>query len=441
MGRRAAAPIGGAGSGPGAGAAIAAVLLTCVASLACGVGVTDHSSSRSLLPVSTAALAAQTAPAVRLVLIDEVAPLSVPSPLDNLPAQQNLAAEINAAAANGRIPGDVQSKVATYIKSEADSPDTYFTPGPPARQVQGKVEASCTGWLVTPDGYLVTAAHCTVQDAHQLAALFAQQALPQIDKQDAQNWLNQLASFGNVPITDDDVQQLVRIASTFNQEHLTTGSVQQTVHVLMPAAGGGAPQQVTAFEVGAGTPYPGQDYSLLKIDGFTNLPSLALGDESGVQIGDTVYIEGFPGTVMTSPFTGASQLDPTFTSGPINAYRTSTDNVPYLQTQAPAYHGNSGGPVLDASGRVIGTLIAGAVDNSGQVNVEGYEFVLPVRIVRSGLREHNVTPRMAPTTVLYDQAVDDYYRHYYRQALTRFGRVQLLAPDYPGLATFITGAH
>ena len=76
--------------------------------------------------------------------------------------------------------------------------------------------------------------------------------------------------------------------------------------------------------------------------------------------------------------------------------------MPYLQTQAPAYHGNSGGPVLDASGRVIGTLIAGAVDSSGQVNIEGYEFVLPVRVVRSGLREHNVTPRMAPTTVLYN---------------------------------------
>ena len=43
--------------------------------------------------------------------------------------------------------------------------------------------------------------------------------------------------------------------------------------------------------------------------------------------------------------------------------------------------------------------------------------------------------------MLYNQAVDGYYRHYYRQALTRFGRVQQLAPDYPGLAAYITGAQ
>lgn len=419
-----------------------AAVLACLVPLACSTpGIADRAPGGPPHPVSTAALAAQTAPAVRLVIIDEAAPLSVPSPLDNIPAQQGLAQAINAGAASGRIPGDLQSKVAAYLKAEADSPDAYFTPGPPLRQVQGKVEATCTGWLVTPDGYLVTAAHCTVQDGQQLTTLLAQQALPPIDKQDAQSWLNQLGSFGNVPVTDDDVQQLVRIASTFNQEHLTIGQVQQTVRVVMPAAGGGTPQPVTAFVVGAGTPYPGQDYSLLKVDGFSDLPSLALGDDSGLQIGDTVYIDGFPGTVMTSPFTNASQLDPTFTSGPINAYRTSTDNVPYLQTQAPAYHGNSGGPVLDSAGRVIGTLIAGAVDNSGQVNVEGYEFVLPVRIVRNGLREHNVTPRIGATTRIYNQAVDDYYRHFYRRALDGFDRVHQLAPDYPGVATFIGDAH
>lgn len=57
----------------------------------------------------------------------------------------------------------------------------------------------------------------------------------------------------------------------------------------------------------------------------------------------------------SSIFTKQSRLAPTFTDGLLSAFRTTNKNVPYLQTQAPAYHGNSGGPVLDANGNVVGT--------------------------------------------------------------------------------------
>jgi serine protease Do len=145
--------------------------------------------------------------------------------------------------------------------------------------------------------------------------------------------------------------------------------------------------------------YPGRDYALFKVSGYNNLPSLRLGHAADLQVGDNLYVDGFPGTVTgNNAFTTQSQAAPTFTSGLLSASRTSVDHVPYLQTQAPAFHGNSGGPVLDTQGNVIGTLIAGSTDQTGAL-VSGYMFVLPVGIIRSVLADHGIQPATGRVTI------------------------------------------
>src|SRR3954452_19377887 len=89
------------------------------------------------------------------------------------------------------------------------------------------------------------------------------------------------------------------------------------------------------------------DLALLKVS-TTNLKPLALGDSSGVQVGDPAYAIG-------NPF----GLDRTLTTGVISALQReisspngfSIDDV--LQTDAAINPGNSGGPLFNAAGQVI----------------------------------------------------------------------------------------
>jgi putative serine protease PepD len=105
------------------------------------------------------------------------------------------------------------------------------------------------------------------------------------------------------------------------------------------------------------------------------LHPLTLGDSSGVQIGDPVIAIG-------SPF----GLAGTVTSGIISALdRTmeAPNNFSIggaIQTDAPINHGNSGGPLIDDFGRVIGVNAQIQSDSGGS---DGVGFAIPSNTVKT----------------------------------------------------------
>jgi S1-C subfamily serine protease len=140
---------------------------------------------------------------------------------------------------------------------------------------------------------------------------------------------------------------------------------------------------------------PGHDLTLLRVNmaGLSVRP-LALGDSSTVRVGD-------PTLAIGNPF----GLDRTLTSGLVSALQReiqapngfSIDNV--IQTDAPVSPGNSGGPLLDAAGRVIGinSQIEMAPD-SGRGSV-AIGFAVPIDTAKrllSRVRGHERRPG-APT--------------------------------------------
>lgn len=85
------------------------------------------------------------------------------------------------------------------------------------------------------------------------------------------------------------------------------------------------------------------DVALLKIDG-TNLPFLKTGDPSVIKVGEWVLAIG-------SPF----GLENTVTAGIVSALgRDTGDYLPFIQTDVAVNPGNSGGPLLNLNGEVIG---------------------------------------------------------------------------------------
>ncbi|MCX8506324.1 MAG: trypsin-like peptidase domain-containing protein [Alphaproteobacteria bacterium] len=88
------------------------------------------------------------------------------------------------------------------------------------------------------------------------------------------------------------------------------------------------------------------DLALLKIEAKTALPFLRIGNSDLVKVGDWVMAVG-------NPF----GLDGTVTVGIISArrsYKESGGETDLLQTDAPIDHGNSGGPMLNMAGEVVG---------------------------------------------------------------------------------------
>jgi len=94
------------------------------------------------------------------------------------------------------------------------------------------------------------------------------------------------------------------------------------------------------------------DIAILKMDG-NNYPAIPVGRSSEMQVLEPVYIIGYPlGTGLTG--------DSTVSSGKFVAWRTGKNSpVGYIQVDAAINEGNSGGPVINTCGEMIGMATAG----------------------------------------------------------------------------------
>jgi len=127
----------------------------------------------------------------------------------------------------------------------------------------------------------------------------------------------------------------------------------------------------------------------LKVDApVSELFPLSLGDSSNLAVGDQVVAIG-------SPF----GLEGTVTSGIVSALHremTSPNHFAIddsIQTDAAINHGNSGGPLLDAQGKVVG--VNSQIESNSGGN-EGVGFAIPsntissiaAQLISSGKAEH-----------------------------------------------------
>lgn len=120
------------------------------------------------------------------------------------------------------------------------------------------------------------------------------------------------------------------------------------------------------------------DIAVLKVEGVTLQP-LKLGDSDSVRVGEYVLAIGNP--------LSTDELANTITFGIISATsrEITIDNYTntYLQTDAAINFGNSGGPLINMQGEVIGinsakTITAGYDEYGNAVSAEGIGFALPI---------------------------------------------------------------
>ena len=114
-----------------------------------------------------------------------------------------------------------------------------------------------------------------------------------------------------------------------------------------------------------------RDLAVLKI-GASNLPTLDIGDLSQLSLGQQVVVLGYPlgseTITVTSGFVSAEQFD-------------SGRNIRWVQTDSAVNPGNSGGPLLNLQGQVVGVVAAKFVG----VAIEGVGFAISANTAKTYL--------------------------------------------------------
>ncbi len=175
---------------------------------------------------------------------------------------------------------------------------------------------------------------------------------------------------------EDSAEEIVRVS-------LGTGFFIDPEHVLTNYHVVGEAEQIqvllhdgTRLEARlVGREFYSSDLALLRVRG-TGPKAVTLGDSDSAKVGDPVFTIGHP--MGELPFV----LSSGYLSGELRTVSTGDESIPMMQINASVNKGNSGGPLFDAQGRVIGIVTAkystGVDDNGVKTSLEGLGFAIPI---------------------------------------------------------------
>jgi len=135
-----------------------------------------------------------------------------------------------------------------------------------------------------------------------------------------------------------------------------------------------------------------QDLAVLKIDG-KDLPTAVFGVSDELAVGDRVYAIGNPLGL---------ELRGTFTDGIVSAVDRDVDmdgvTMTLIQTNAALNNGNSGGPLVNEYGQVVGINTIKMM--SDYDTIEGLGFAIPTSIAVHWINEIIATGKIGPQALL-----------------------------------------
>ena len=212
--------------------------------------------------------------------------------------------------------------------------------------------------------------------------------------------------YGHV-LTNHHVVQGRSFTKRVGSRDVTVELTVDRVEVVLPTG---------AFDASIEAVDPDIDLAVLSIAGG-DLPYLAFGDSDATTAGESVHVYGFPfGRRVEVGQTDVPDIVPqvSVTRGSVSATRNDDDgNTAFLQTSATVNPGNSGGPMVDEDGYVLGVVRLKLRDSDGigfaiPVNtvkdfltVSGYDQLLPVARLQLGgeqtLRDKGLSLRLPET--------------------------------------------
>lgn len=307
-----------------------------------------------------------------------------------------------------------------------------LVPGQGTYTRQAGITATGSGFIVSTDGYILTNAH-VVYFEEPLLKYYMLQTVAEQEIQEFKEAAKREPTKEERDILVNYVLEYGKVSDTKTAANIWLG---------VPVSGVG--KLTLQFPVDIkkiGTPAPGKDVAILKIN-QKNLPTVKLGDSDKVQVGDKVYPMGYPGVATFHPYLSEESItEPTLTSGIISAEKQVPAGFTALQTDASITHGNSGGPVFNEQGQVIGIATFGSIDFKTGQEIAGFNFIIPINIAKEFMKELNIQNIQGPVDEHYAAGMFSYWKGDYSKAIEEFNVVRNLYPGHPYVNDFVTKAQ
>ena len=288
-----------------------------------------------------------------------------------------------------------------------------------------------TGWFIDGRGYLITNAH-VVDPIHR--------PLPWVTHELKKKAIEEacvepvLKARAMVRGTRPDVEEQIRRDASDRALARAQVIPEPTLTVLL-SNGVRLPAQVVKFSApllidsnNKPVEGSGRDLALLKIkEGI--YPAISLTTRE-IQIGDPVHILGFPGVVLSHELLNQSvTIDASATNGSVSGYQKDLIGQPLVQTDAPAAHGNSGGPAIGDDAKLVGVVWSVSISSTGAA-VQGFNFLIPAKDVALFLQGTPVTkPGDSKFNPVWGAGIEALSAGRYSTALARFEEANKLLPN------------
>lgn len=340
---------------------------------------------------------------------------------------------------SGQITTDAQISDA-YNNEILTNPKLYLVPTTTYQTKAAEVKGWGSGFIVTPDGYAVTNAHVVIKTDDTVKTRLTGDALGSIIDQDVKG----IESGLSITMSDDSFNRVVAAEADIYATYATIDNETSSSKMFTGAAQGGSIAQtgMPCEVVKMGEEAPGKDVAILKVSA-NNLPTVPIGDDTAVKDGEQAIALGYPDALENPLLSQTDNIKPSLTVGSISGRKTEPGDWDVLQTDASITNGNSGGPLFNNKGEVIGitTFLTATTDSSGNTTqVPGFNFAIPSTIIKQFLSESDITPTQGQLTKTYHEAVDLAADSHYSAAKDKFKEVADANPTYPYVSDQIAAA-
>lgn len=407
----------------------------------------ESASNRSEQPLTTQQIAASAKPAVVMVVMTHETRVSFPSDVQIREQRLIQALQRFLISRNIQYEWEFQARVNEFLAYLGEDMlanlSEYILPSDTVEETF-EFHSTGSGFFVSADGYIITNAHVVSPEKEELEKWVRENlltpAVALISKEAADEAAKTIER-GGYPLAGDQRERLQREFAKFFVEHSVIRGIQTAKpRVLIGYREGDTPKvkPLPAEVVVKGGAIPEKDVAVLKVSG-ENFFTVPLSEVSRLSQGETVYALGYPSTAtLAEEFEESSLQEPTLTQGTCSARRSLKEGWEVVQIDAQVQPGNSGGPILDNQGRVVGIAAFSVNDPETQDDVD---FIVPVSVVREFLQRANVSAAEGQINALYRGALEDIQNEDFQAALEKLNQVEALRPGVPVVQELRTEAQ
>ncbi|HXG03362.1 MAG TPA: cyclic nucleotide-binding domain-containing protein [Candidatus Binatia bacterium] len=289
-----------------------------------------------------------------------------------------------------------------------------------------------TGWFVDGRGWLITNAH-VIDPAHRLPPWVTHELKKSaIDQGCVEPALQaQGMARGQRPDVEDRLRRRMTDRAMAGLRFTPEPRITVTLSngVTLPAAVRKFSPPLLLDAAGRPVRDSGRDLALLQVaEGV--YPALAVSTRTP-KIGDPVHILGFPGVVLSHELLNQTvNIEASVTNGAVSGFKQDAIGQDVIQTDAPAAHGNSGGPAIGDDSSVVGVMTFVSLSPQGGALVQGFNFLIPGRDVAAFLADTPVTrPGQSPFNDAWAAGLSALFAERYDVAVARITEANRLVPN------------